>query len=162
MDYKRVLTAEEIKTISELAYLLFPLDYGAYVRKNHINYFLEKYQSEEAIAEQIENGYEYFLLSEKGEVSGYFGFEIMGERLKLSKLYFLVNVRNRGLGHQAMTWLKEYAIEKGCKQLELSVLLENKKAIRFYERLGYRTAGIYEVQFKTGYSETNYRMEQSI
>jgi ribosomal protein S18 acetylase RimI-like enzyme len=162
MDYKRVSTAEEIKIISELAYLLFPLDYGGYVRKNHIQYFLDKYQSEVAIAEQIKKDYEYYILSDNEKTCGYFGFEIVNKRLKLSKLYFAVDARNQGYGKDAMNWLKNYATQKGCSQLELSVLLENKKAIRFYERLGYKTVAIYEEHFKTGYSETNYRMEKNI
>lgn len=162
MDYTQVSTKEEIKIISDLAYLLFPLDYGGYVSENHIQYFLDRYQSEFAIADQIENKHEYFLIQERDVVAGYFGFEIDGKVLKLSKLYLVIVARNKGLGRDAMHWLKKYAIEKGCNQLELLVLIENEKAIRFYEKLGYVIAETFEEHFNKGYSETNYRMTQKI
>ncbi|NOQ72767.1 MAG: GNAT family N-acetyltransferase [Crocinitomix sp.] len=162
MDYTRVTTSEEIKIISDLAYLLFPLDYGGYVRKKHIQYFLDKYQSETAIAEQLKNGYDYFIIQDGEKVSGYIGFEVDGKSLKLSKLYLNLDVRGQGIGEQVMHWLKSYAIEKQCNRLELLVLLENKNAIRFYERLGYKSVGVFEEYFTTGYSETNYRMAQDL
>ncbi|MFT5822211.1 MAG: GNAT superfamily N-acetyltransferase [Crocinitomix sp.] len=162
MDYKRVTTPEEIKIISDLAYLLFPLDYGEYVRKQHIKHFLDRYQSEAAIADQLMTGYDYFILKNGEKVTGYIGFEVEGKVLKLSKLYLNLDARGQGMGQQAMNWLKEYAIKEQCKRLELLVLLENKDAIRFYERLGYKIVDVFEEHFTTGYSETNYRMAQDL
>ncbi len=162
MNFVKVSTPNEIKVVSELAYLLFPLDYGAYIRKSHIIYFLDKYQSESAIAKQIERGFEYYIIQNNEEVMGYIGFEIKHESLKLSKLYLNLNARGKGVGAEAMHWLKEYAIQKKCANIELLVLEENKNAIRFYERLGYKKVGVFEEHFKTGYSEVNNRMIQKL
>ncbi len=162
MNFVKVLTPNEVKVISELAYLLFPIDYAAYVRKSHIKYFLDKYQSESAITEQIESGYEYFIIKNDAATIGYIGFEIKNETLKLSKLYLNSNARGKGLGAQVMQWLKENAIQKHCANIELLVLQENKKAIRFYERLGYRKVDVFEEYFKTGYSEINNKMVQNL
>lgn len=162
MNFDKASTPNDIKVISELAYLLFPIDYATYVRKSHIKYFLDKYQSVSAITEQIESGYEYFIIKVDAIAIGYIGFEIKNETLKLSKLYLNLNVRGKGIGAQVMQWLKKNAIEKHCTSMELLVLQENKKAIRFYERLGYKKIDVIEEYFKTGYSEVNNKMVQNL
>jgi ribosomal protein S18 acetylase RimI-like enzyme len=47
--------------------------------------------------------------------------------------------RRRGIGRALMEAAHAWARRRGAARLELSVYAENESAIRFYERLGYRT-----------------------
>lgn len=45
--------------------------------------------------------------------------------------------RNKGHGAHLMHWMMAHAIEKGCGALSLKCMLDNKDALRFYQRLGF-------------------------
>lgn len=157
--YKEVKTPEEIKKVSELAYLLFPIDYGPYVRAEHIQLFLDRYQTVEAIQEQIEGDYTYYLVyNAANELLGYVGLNHLEACMELSKLYILVEKRGGGIGKEIMEWIDTKTLEKGYANLELDVVVENEGAVRFYKRLGFAVKEMFERQFDTGYSERNYRL----
>jgi ribosomal protein S18 acetylase RimI-like enzyme len=48
--------------------------------------------------------------------------------------------RGRGISQSLFELHRKGAVEAGCKQLCLEVLRENQRAIRFYEKMGYREA----------------------
>ena len=156
--YKPVENSADIQLVSDLAYQLFPKDYGDYVRAEHIRYFLDEFQTPEVIQEQINGNYTYFLFYEKEELLGYMGICVEENMLELSKIYLLFDKRGRGIGNRVMKWLENYAKENGCNTVELDVLVENKRALGFYKALGFEIKDKFDRHFKTGYSETNYRM----
>ena len=162
LSFKNVTTDAEIQLVSKLAYELFPLDYGDYVRKEHIDYFLDEYQSESAIKNQINEGFEYFLFLHDGEVMGYVGIEIADYKIELSKIYVCQDKRGLGMGEQAMNWLEIYAKDTGARTFELLVLEKNVKAIKFYKRLGFEVGEKFEHTFFTGYTEVNLRMVKEL
>lgn len=46
--------------------------------------------------------------------------------------------RGRGVGRQLMDWVREWAQIRGADAIELDVWEQNKGAINFYEKLGYK------------------------
>lgn len=54
----------------------------------------------------------------------------------LEDLYVVPAQRSHGIGGILLSFLARLATERGCGRLELSVLLWNEDAIRFYDRLG--------------------------
>jgi GNAT superfamily N-acetyltransferase len=54
----------------------------------------------------------------------------------LEDLYVVPAERSHGIGGILLSFLAKLATERGCGRLELSVLLWNEDAIRFYNRLG--------------------------
>lgn len=162
IEYKEVENKADIQLVSDLAYQLFPVDYGNYVRPEHIRYFLDEFQTVEVIQEQIQDNYTYFLFYEEAKLLGYLGISITDDILELSKLYLLLNKRGQGIGKRVMTWLEKYALDKGYSCIELDVLVENKGAFRFYSNLDFEIKDKFERHFKTGYSETNYRMIKKV
>lgn len=49
--------------------------------------------------------------------------------------------RSKGIGTRLLTWLREYAINEGCRQLHLDSGTQRKDAHRFYEREGVTVFG---------------------
>lgn len=56
--------------------------------------------------------------------------------LHLEDLYIDPAHRGRGIGRRAMAHVAAFAHALGCARLEWSVLVDNARAIRFYEQLG--------------------------
>jgi GNAT superfamily N-acetyltransferase len=50
--------------------------------------------------------------------------------------------RDRGVGAALMQFAERWALEKGCTTMILDMSAANAGALRFYERLGYRTYGL--------------------
>jgi GNAT superfamily N-acetyltransferase len=56
--------------------------------------------------------------------------------------------QGRGLGQWCMAVAEQKAARAGCGTMRLDAFTGNPRAIRLYERCGYRAAGV--VRFRTG------------
>jgi ribosomal protein S18 acetylase RimI-like enzyme len=61
------------------------------------------------------------------------------DRLLIGDFYVQEGYRGEGLAHELMEYAAERAREAGCSELTLNVDVNNKRAIRFYEKLGFET-----------------------
>lgn len=68
------IKAEDIKELAALASKIWHEYWPVILSSEQINYMVEKFQSERAIKNQIENeNYTYYFINENGENIGYFG-----------------------------------------------------------------------------------------
>ncbi len=137
IELKKVETNQEIELVSKLAFEIFPIDYLGYVKKENLANFLTTYQTETAIKNQLDAGFLYYLIQEQDEIFGYVGLSFEGNLAFLSKFYLCLDKRNRGVGQKVLKMLERVLIEHGCIMLELLVLVENIRAIKFYETNGF-------------------------
>ncbi len=101
-----------------------------------IDYMVEKFQSFNAMKEQIESGYTYFRIVFDGQTAGYFAVCPQEDALFLSKLYVLAEFRRRGLARQAFTFVMTLAKAQTLPQIRLSVNRGNDRAIAAYQNFG--------------------------
>ncbi len=56
--------------------------------------------------------------------------------------------RGKGVGHEAITMLEQYAIKTyGLRKVVLEVIAENKPALKLYDTLGYHQAGVFSQHY---------------
>lgn len=127
----------DYRKIAALADTIWREHYIPIIGKPQVDYMLKKFQSDEAIREQVQNGMSYFLLEARGEPCGYFAFEKRGEDLFLSKIYVLKSERGKGLGKLAMGYLRETADRWKCRRICLTVNKDNSRSIAAYKKLGF-------------------------
>ena len=72
---------------------------------------VERYQSVQAITEQLEQGYHYLLALEDGQPCGFCGYHRETDRMFLSKIYIRKDFRRRGI---ASAFLKQVTEESHC------------------------------------------------
>ncbi|MEM9647039.1 MAG: N-acetyltransferase [Bacteroidota bacterium] len=65
---------------------------------------------------------------------------------QLQKIYVLKDFLSHKVGLPLQNAMLEHAVEKGIKNIWLSVLKENARAIRFYEKNGFKTLGDHDFQ----------------
>jgi GNAT superfamily N-acetyltransferase len=70
--------------------------------------------------------------------------------VQLEELFVALDFRGRGIGRLLISFLARLAIDRGCAQLEWSVLGRNQAAIRFFERLGAQAMDEWTVYRVTG------------
>ncbi len=104
-----------------------------------------QFQPPELIA-QIERqqraGYQLAYVEQKGEVIAAAGF-VITEKLAWQRHLYVDDLitsqdhRSSGAGHVLMSWLRDYAIAKGCQQLHLDSGVQRFAAHKFYLREGF-------------------------
>ena len=129
-------TAAEISKIRELAHSIWHEYYPSIIGLDQVEYMLKKMYSEQAMAEQMQNGQQFYLLNANESNCGFLAVSKEGEgRYFLNKFYILSNVRRTGLGKAAFALLLEKYPD--LRELRLQVNRQNVVAINFYFKAGF-------------------------
>jgi len=162
----RVSGRRLIKTVALLAREIWTEHFTAIIGKGQVDYMLAKFQSEEAIAQQIENeGFLYYLLKDEGgEYVGYAGVvpDENKEELFLSKLYIKCDKRRKGYAKKAMRFVEDLARQMGLDKITLTVNKSNTIAIEAYRKMGFENVGSIVTDIGGGFVMDDYKMEKSV
>jgi len=139
LEIQRVVHPEEIEVTCDLAREIWTEHYVKIIGKDQVEYMLAKFQSTEAISEQMNQGYEYYLLFHEGEAVGYIA--LVPERDKrsmfLSKIYVRKDLRGKGFGREALGHAEKLCRERDLPKLWLTVNKQNSDSIDWYQRMGF-------------------------
>lgn len=152
----------DIQTVSVLANTILHEFYGPQMPASHIDFFLDTYQSQEAISNHLKENWEYFLIELAEVPIGYLALNIQNDKMVLSKLYVLANQRNTGAGKAAMRVTLDRAEHHQCQIVELLVNVANERAIRFYERWGFGKIEQMRNTYDSGHTEVDYLMQKEL
>ena len=161
MKLEQVTSPEQIAAVAELARETWTQHYTPIIGSAQVDYMLEKFQSAEAIARQIEaEGYEYYGISG----AGYLALvpEVGAGRVLLSKIYVKAEQRGTGLGRALVEFAVKRCAELGCRELWLTVNRNNMNSIAFYERMGFCRTNTLVTDIGGGYVMDDWRMARTI
>ncbi|MBT8260850.1 MAG: GNAT family N-acetyltransferase, partial [Bacteroidia bacterium] len=105
----------QLQTIEDLANIIWNEHYTPIIGKAQVNYMLEKFQSVDAMKQQLEDGYKYYIIKYNEESIGYIAFKIESGNLFLSKIYILKTQRGKGFGKETMNFISNQASTHNCK-----------------------------------------------
>lgn len=162
-----IVEAEELSSIEEigkLAYKIWNEHYTPIIGKDQVDYMLSNIQSEEAIREQIAEGYRYFIAYYKGKGIGYFSITDNREdnSLFLSKFYIDSDYRGRGIGRHCLSYIENIAMEKGLDRIWLTVNKYNMNSIKTYEKMGFKKVEELVQDIGNGFKMDDYKMEKTM
>lgn len=102
------------------------------------DYMLARFQTPDAIAAQLADGYEYFFAADDaGTPLGFLAYKVEPARLYLSKFYLHKDHRGKGYSHAMLDHVIQAARAAGCPRIELNVYKHNDATIAVYEKLGF-------------------------
>jgi ribosomal protein S18 acetylase RimI-like enzyme len=158
-----VRDSAEIETVARLAHEIWNEHYVPIIGLAQVQYMVPKFQSAAAVAAQIADGLEYFLIGRAGAPVGYFAFERQPatRSLFLSKLYVRKDMRGHGLARQALSHLDSVCRSASLTTIWLTVNKRNP-AIGTYERLGFKTVAAVVADIGGGFVMDDYRMERTV
>lgn len=158
--FEPVQTAEEINTMCTLAAEIWQEHFTPILEPGQVPYMVEKFQSVPAVTKQIQEGYEYRLITVDGEPAGYTGFHPDGNgKLFLSKLYVHKSYRGTGLARKAFTYLQERCREEGLSAIWLTVNRFNTNTIQIYRHFGFTVVREEKADIGNGYYMDDYILE---
>jgi GNAT superfamily N-acetyltransferase len=162
MKILNVSTEHQIEIIEALAREIWTEHYIPIIGKEQVEYMLGRFQSPEAITEQIRSGAGYFLMAEDRVFIGYLAVETRGDELFLSKIYVKKSFRGKGHGKRAMHYIETLARERRLTKIVLTVNKNNAAALGAYEKLGFRNAGSLIQDIGGGFVMDDYKMEKAL
>ena len=128
---------EEIREMSQMASAIVKEHYDPIIGPGQNDYMIRKFQSVEAIREQLAQGYRYFFVREEGQNIGFMAFYPRGNAMYLSKFYLYRQERGKGFSRKMMAHVAQEARKAGLASIELNVNKHNN-ARSAYEKLGFR------------------------
>ena len=157
MTFVPLLPTDEngVKEMSALATEIVREHYDPILGTAQNDYMLAKFQSVNALREQLAHGYRYYFVLVDGLRIGFLAFYAKETCLYLSKFYLLKAQRGRGYARQMLGFVREKAQEAGLSAIELNVN-KNNSAVYAYEKLGFVRIGAEKNDIGSGYYMDDY------
>ncbi|MGZ2372017.1 GNAT family N-acetyltransferase [Ancylomarina sp. YFZ004] len=155
-------TESDFNTIAELSSIIWKEHYTDIIGYRQVDYMLKKYQSVEAIKDQIEEGALYYLITHQGSTVGYLSYYKKTDCLFLNKIYILKESRGKGIGKKAMHFLETTAEHLGYKTLSLTVNKNNKETIKAYVKMGFKQVRDIVIDIGNNFVMDDYIMEKEL
>ncbi len=153
----------QIGIVQCLASEIWTEHYTPIIGKDQVDYMLDKFQSKDAIRDQIiRQGFMYFLIRDGEEYIGYIGVQPSGHELFLSKIYVRSAHRRKGFGWKAIRFLEALAIRLELNKISLTVNKNNIESITAYEKMGFRNLGPVIQDIGNGFAMDDYKMEKTL
>jgi GNAT superfamily N-acetyltransferase len=129
--------AARISEMSAMATAIVREHFDPLIGKAQNDYMIALFQTEEAIASQLENGYRYFFVRNGGRNVGFTAFYPRDGAMYISKFYLYKEERGKGYSRDMLDFVKDEAKKLGLCRIELNVNKHNS-ACRAYEALGFK------------------------
>ncbi|WP_027377617.1 GNAT family N-acetyltransferase [Kaistella palustris] len=151
----------DIETLRDLAERSWQSAYAEILSPQQIAYMLENMYSPSALLNDLQNtNYRYFLIKDHNSALGFIGFEFHYERVttKLHRIYLLAQAKGKGIGKNALEFLKNQASDVNDRRIILNVN-KNNPAQHFYKAQGFSVyaEGIFDIG--SGFVMDDYLME---
>lgn len=162
LNFNRI-ELNEIKEFAVLTSEIWHEYWTCILSDEQIDYMVGKFQSENAITNQINNeNYTYFYILFDNQKSGYIGLSGKQNYLFLSKIYIKKEYRHKGLGTKTFDFIKQFALKNGYNKIQLTVNKYNENTINAYKKWGFKTVDSVVTDIGNGFVMDDYIMEYVI
>lgn len=127
---------EDIKKMSFLVSSIIKEYYDPLLGSIQNDYMINKFQSFEAISDQLNHNYHYCFINLDNQDIGFLAYFYKIDCLYLSKLYLVKEFRGKGYARIILDFLVDICIKSNLKGIELNVNKYNKTRF-IYEKLGF-------------------------
>ena len=150
----------DIRSISNMAHIIWPNAYGDILSQDQIDFMLEKSYSIEGLAESMVNGQFFYLLKEDGIAQGFVALRTLEDKIRIEKLYLMPDVQGKGFGKVLIDFASEKAVLKGKGIVELNVN-RNNPAYHFYLKQGFEVVETVDIPYYD-YVLNDYVMQKTV
>ncbi len=158
VDVQRVSLSNrnQVLLLSQLASRVVKEYYDPILGAEQNDYMIWRFQSVEAIDEQLAGGYDYYLVWEDRKTPiGFLAFYLRKEDLYLSKLYLQKESRGKGYAREMLDFIIRQAKEKKREKVTLNVNRFNP-TIKIYEKMGFVQVREEKIDIGGGYYMDDY------
>ena len=164
ITFEQVKMPEQIELVAKIAEPIWHETYEPIIGRDAVEYMIDKFQSVEAIKQQLANeGYVYYLICTDGEAVGFTGLVPHKEgKMFLSKLYVSRGHRGEGIPRAAFEFIAELCKKEGLDKVYLTVNKKNFHAIEVYKHYGFYEIDAVVADIGCGYVMDDYILQKDI
>lgn len=159
-NLKRAHTDKDFHLIAELASIIWTEHYPPIIGVEQVNYMLDKFQSFNAIKEQVQDGVFYFIMYFNNKPAGYLSYYKKEDSLFLSKLYVLDQYRGKKIGKTALIFIEDQLVDLGCDSISLTVNKNNSNSIKAYQKMGFKIIDTIVIDIGNGFVMDDYFLKK--
>lgn len=158
INIKKVKYYPELRQVAQLADEIWHECFTDIISLGQIDYMVEKFQSLDAMTNQIETQkYSYLAVYDDEDLCGYIAVKPEDDdRFFLSKLYLRKDKRGKKIATLMMNRVFEEARKYGKKSVYLTVNKNNSHAIDVYKKSGYQIIDSVVTDIGNGYVMDDY------
>ena len=154
---------DDLRIIASIGHSVWNEAYKGIVPKDQIDYMLDKYQSYEALRDQVDNhGYTYLMIKDGARCVGYAGYVPDDKGLFLSKIYMLKQFRGHGYSKPVFQHLRDVAVSLGLPCVHLTVNRDNVRSIEVYKHEGFEIEDSQDNPIGDGFVMNDYIMVMKV
>ncbi len=160
----KVAGEEDLYTIRQLAYSIWPHSYTKILGAKQVNYMLQKLYSPDALKNELNNGHHFILVSKEEKPIAFAAFSMHKNDPRiyhLNKIYVLPFHQGKNLGKQIINYVIAEIKKMGATSLQLNVNRHNA-ALHFYEKEGFKIIRTEDIDIGEGYFMNDYVMEKKL
>ena len=158
----RKATIDDIPSIRELCFQVWPQTYASILSQDRIDYMLDYMYSAASLKKQMISGSQFIFVYENEEPVGFAAYLFKGHGIyKLDKIYVLISQQGKGTGRFVIDFIINEIKQKGATALQLQVN-RNNKAKSFYEKLGFEVIDYQVFDIGHGHFMDDYVMEKKL
>ncbi len=158
----RLASDADAALLAKLARDTWTPHYVPIIGAEQVSYMLDKFQSENAIRRDLQNGYTYELALADGIACGYCATRADSDAYFLSKLYVLESCRGRGIARTLVTHAEERARQYGASLLCLTCNKRNSGSLTAYAHMGFASTGECVTPIGAGFVMDDYLLEKRL
>lgn len=156
------VSKKDVFRIKKIAELTWPDTFKEILSEEQIRYMLNWMYSLEVLAIQIENGHQFYILTDNGIDLGFIGTELNFPSIgntKIHKIYVLPESQGKGVGLKLIEQVEMVSKANNIISLTLNVNRFNK-AIDFYLKNGFKIIKEENIEIGNGFLMEDYVMEK--
>ena len=165
MDGLRIIPVTNMELVYSLATVaeeIWNEYFPPIIGQKQVDYMLEKFLSPEALVEQINSGYEYFVFSYEYTFAGFAGIHEEDGKLFLSKLYVHKDFRGMGIASYLFEKFIEICKMRNLNKIWLTCNRHNEHSLKVYEHRGFKTVREEVTDIGNGYVMDDYVLEYDV
>lgn len=163
MEYEyRIAERGDCGQLARTAKEIWEEHFTPIIGERQVEYMLERFQSEHALMNALEDNYRYYLVFDGDELIAYCGVQPRQHELFLSKLYVKKQHRGEGISRKLLNKAIEYAKELGTESIRLTVNKQNDHTISVYTYMGFEKIDESVTEIGNGFRMDDYIMSLSL
>lgn len=149
--------SKEIDLIAQLAHEIWQEYYPSIIGQEQVDYMLEKLYSRDALARQMQEGQQFYIITCDQKPSGFMAITSKGNhQYFLNKFYIQTRLHGKGVGKKAFQlWLEN---NPDAESMTLQVNRKNIGPINFYFKMGFIIHSVADFDIGDGYFMNDFIM----
>lgn len=165
MDGLRVIPVSNIELVYSLSAIaddIWHEHFTPIIGEAQVDYMLDKFLSPDALVEQINAGYQYYIFSFEYTFAGFAGIHKEDGKLFLSKLYVHKDFRGTGIASYMFQQFIEMCKKHSLEKIWLTCNRHNTNTIEIYKHWGFEIVREEATDIGNGFVMDDYIMEYKI